>query len=174
MGGWDLIVLLGFGVAMEEALLPSKWLASLFAGVPAVGEPGEQAPPEREGLAAGRALLLDYMHGPFQGRMSVRGSFFGLCPRGGTTGPGIQLWPHSLTNDVLVCRSPQEPRFRHPPRRSALTLAMRSELRDGSLWGAHGPRVQLLSPLVQSPCAPRPWIPDYSGMTGGMAGEGWD
>ena len=46
--------------------------------------------------------------------MSVRGSFFGLYATMGTTGPVIQLWPHSLTNDFSVCRSDTEQILRHP------------------------------------------------------------
>ena len=146
----------GFGFRSVCRVLARRWkrpscpligFASLFAGVPAVGGPEEQAPPEREGLPAGRALCsIICTDRSRAGCPSEAPS--GLYAAMGTTGPGIQLWPHSLTNDFSVCRSDMEQILRHPPRRSALTLAMRSELRDDSLWGSYGPRVHLLSPLL--------------------------
>ena len=162
------------GWRWKRPFCPLIGFASLFAGVPAVGGPGEQAPPEREGLAAGRALCSIKCTDSSRAGRPPEAPFLGLCAQAGTSGPGIQLWPHKPN---CMCSNLPERYGANPPappRRSALTLGMRSELRDDSLWGSNGPRVQLLSPLVQSPCAPRPWIPGYSGMTGGMAGEGWE
>ena len=115
--GFGLFCLFGVGWPMEDALLPSNWLALFITGVPAVAGPLERAPPEREGLAAGRAFLLDYMSRTIPGqdvRQRLLLLFSGLYAAMGTTGPVIQLWPHSLTNDVLVCRSDMEQILRHP------------------------------------------------------------
>ena len=146
----------GFGLRSVCRVLGWRWkrpscpligFASLFAGVPAVGGPEEQAPPEREGLAAGRALCsIIFTDRSRAGCPSEAPS--GLYAAMGTMGPVIQLWPHKPN---YICPSLPERYGANPPappRRSALTLGMRSELRDSSLWGSYGPRVQLLSPLL--------------------------
>ena len=138
-GVWVWFCLLGFGSAMEDALLPSNWLALFITGVPAVGGPSGQAPPEREGLAAGRAFFaLDCIHGPFRVRTSARGSSLGLYASMGTTGPGIQLWPHSLSIGVLVCRSTKERSLQRPPAHSAHFSKSRRILEVVLRLGAEG------------------------------------
>ena len=140
--------LLGRGWRWKRPSCPLIGFASLFAGVPAVGGPGEQAPPEREGLAAGRALCSIICTDRSRAGCPSEAPFLGCMPLWASRGPGIQLWPHKPN---YICPSLPERYGANPPappRRSALTLAMRSELRDGSLWGSHGPRVQLLSPLL--------------------------
>ena len=155
------IQLWGFGFGSVCWVLGWRWkrpscpltgFASLFAGVPAVGGPGKGRPRLR-GRDLQPAVPFSRLYArTFPGqdvRQRLLLLFSGLYAAMGIPGPGIQLWPHSLTDDVLVCRSSQEPRLRRPRARCA-SIARADLFGDGSPLGAEGP---LHTSLVVTPVA---------------------
>ena len=144
--------LLGFGLAMEEALLPSNWLCISLCGCSGC-RGGLKGRPRLRGRDLQPAVPFARLYARTVPGQEVRQRllllFSGLYAAMGISGPGIQLWPHSLTDDDLVCRSSQEPRLRRP-RAHCASIARADLFGDGSPLGAEGP---LHTSLVVTPAA---------------------
>ena len=106
--------LLGFGSAMEEALLPSKWLYILSLRVFRLSGDLESRSRLR-GRDLQPAVPFARLYSRTLPGQEVRQRLLrGCMPLWASRGQGIQLWPHSLTNDFSVCRSDTEQILRHP------------------------------------------------------------
>ena len=107
--------LLGFGLAMKEALLPSNWLCISLCGCS--GCRGDlESRPRLRGRDLQPAVPSCWIICTDRSRAGCpsEAPLLGLCAASGTSGPEIQVWPHSLTICVLVCRSGWEQILRHP------------------------------------------------------------
>ena len=161
----------GFGLTMEEALLPSNWLCILSLRVFRLSGDLESRPRLR-----GRDLQPAVPFARLYAR-TVPGAgcpseapFLGCMPLWARRGQGIQLWPHSLTIFVLDCRSDTEQILRAPPRRSAANScnAVRTSRRFsmGVLRSASTSPVTLVVISLRTP-------PLDSGLEAGMTGGWW-